>query len=70
MIKSVNPSTGNLIKEYNTYSTKEILSIIDEVSEEYHIWKDISYKDRSKILLDILLLEGQDNAYDIGIFIS
>ena len=53
MIKSINPSTGNLIKEYNTYSNEEILSIIDEVSEEYHIWKDISYKDRSKILLDI-----------------
>ena len=50
MINSINPSTGKLIQEYNIYSDKEILSIIDKVSDEYNIWKEVSFKERSSVL--------------------
>ena len=50
MINSINPSTGKLIQEYNIYSDKEILSIIDKVSDEYNTWKEVSFKERSSVL--------------------
>ena len=53
MIKSINPSTGELIKEYQTYSDDDVLSIIKKVSSEYINWKNVSFDKRSKILLDI-----------------
>jgi len=53
MIKSINPSTGNVIKEYNLYSDDYILSIIEQVNQEYLIWKKVSFKDRAKVLFNI-----------------
>ena len=53
MIKSINPSTGNVIKEYNLYSDDYILSIIEQINQEYLIWKKVSFKDRAKVLFNI-----------------
>ena len=53
MIKSINPSTGNLIEEYSAYSDNFITSVIDEVAIGYSEWKNVSFKDRSKILHNI-----------------
>ena len=53
MIHSINPSTGKLIKEYNPYSNGEVLSIIDEVSNQYVSWRSTSFKNRSKVLYGI-----------------
>ena len=53
MIKSINPSTGNVIKEYDIYSEDSILSIIDEVNQEYLLWKKVSFRDRAKVLFNI-----------------
>ena len=53
MIKSINPSTGNVIKEYNLYSDDYISSIIEQVNQEYLIWKKVSFKDRAKVLFNI-----------------
>ena len=53
MIHSINPSTGKLIKEYQSYSDDDVLSIINQVSKEYTKWKDTSFSQRSEVLLDI-----------------
>ncbi len=53
MINSINPATGKLIKEYQPYSNAAVLSIIKDVSDEYSNWKAITFKERSKILMDI-----------------
>jgi len=53
MIKSINPTTNKIIKEYKEYSSSTIESIINEVSEEYLIWKTKSFNERQDILIDI-----------------
>ena len=53
MIKSINPSTGKLIQEYNIYSEEEIELIIGQVSDEYNVWRMISFQERKNILLNI-----------------
>ncbi len=53
MIKSINPSKGKLIQEYSTYSDQDVISIVNHVSDEYNIWRDVSFQDRKQILLDI-----------------
>ena len=53
MIKSINPSTNSVINNYKLHSDKDIALIIDSVSLEFKKWKNISFKDRAKILNDI-----------------
>ena len=53
MIRSINPSTQKLIKEYPAYSDSEVLNIIDHVSNEYVHWRKISFEERSKTLFTI-----------------
>ena len=53
MIKSINPSNGELIKEYESYSDDKVLSIINEVSSEFSTWRKISFNQRSQMLCDI-----------------
>ncbi len=53
MIKSINPSTGKLIQEYNIYSEEETALIIGQVSDEYNVWRMISFQERKNILLNI-----------------
>ena len=53
MIQSINPSTEQLIKEYTPYSDMQVLSIIEEVANEYTLWRSTSFQERRKILHDI-----------------
>ena len=53
MIRSINPSTEQLIKEYTPYSDSDVLSVIEEVSNSYTSWRSTSFQERSKILHDI-----------------
>ena len=53
MIASTNPSTGKLIQEYNVYPDTKVVSIISRVSDEYNIWREVSFEDRKQVLLDI-----------------
>ena len=53
MIKSINPATGNLIKSYKLYSSDRIEKIINLTSEEFNLWRSISFKERKCILLDV-----------------
>ena len=53
MIRSINPSTGQLIDEYTPYSDMQVLSIVEDVSNAYISWKNVSFKERAKVLYDI-----------------
>ena len=50
-LKSINPATGKIIDEYQEYSNSDVDSIIDNVSNEFFIWKNISFDERKNILL-------------------
>ena len=53
MLESINPSTGQLLKQYKEHTDNQVLSAINDVSEEYLNWKETPFKKRSQILLDI-----------------
>ncbi len=55
MISSINPSTGEHIKNYEAFSDEKVSSIINQVSKEYNNWKTQSINKRSKVLHDIPL---------------
>ena len=52
-LKSINPATGEIISEYQKYSDNYVYSIIDDVSNDFLIWKNISFDDRKNILIAI-----------------
>lgn len=53
ILKSINPSTGKKIKEYKCFSENKVNSVINNVYEDYHLWKNISIEKRSEVLLSI-----------------
>ena len=52
-LKSINPVTCKLINEYETYSEQKINLIIEDVSIDFSIWKDISFNKRRDFLLSV-----------------
>ena len=53
MIKSINPATNKTIAHYEEFQNDKVGFILEEVSKEYELWKTISFKERSHILLNI-----------------
>ena len=53
MIKSINPATNKTIGHYEEFQNDKVGFILEEVSKEYELWKTISFKERSHILLNI-----------------
>ena len=49
-LKSINPATGKIIDEYQKYSDNYVSSLVDDVSNDFLIWKDISFDSRKNIL--------------------
>jgi succinate-semialdehyde dehydrogenase/glutarate-semialdehyde dehydrogenase len=49
-MKSINPATGKLIKEYEQMSTSEIDTILDDANEAQKKWADKSFKERAEVL--------------------
>ncbi len=65
LMKSINPANGELIKEYQEYSTEEVNSIIDSVDQDWRAWKTTTFKERSALMhkaSDILLAERDECA--------
>ena len=52
-LKSINPATGILIDEYQLYSDSQVGIIIDNVSSDFAIWKDLPFCERKNILINI-----------------
>ena len=53
MIQSINPSTGDLIKTYDAYSSEEVGRKIDSAHLEYKNWKSVGFSERKDIFTNI-----------------
>ena len=49
-MKSINPATNDLIKEYTEYSFQKVETIIDEVNSEFYRWRKTSFSERSNLM--------------------
>ena len=53
MLKSINPATNKLIKEYSEYSNDKVQKIISDLSNEFLDWRLQTFKTRKNLLLEI-----------------
>ena len=53
ILKSINPLTGKKIKEYKCFSENKVNSLINNVYDNYQLWKNISIEKRSELLLSV-----------------
>ncbi|MEJ2542747.1 MAG: NAD-dependent succinate-semialdehyde dehydrogenase [Calditrichaceae bacterium] len=49
-MKSINPSTGELIKEYHEHTSKEVSFIIEKANHTFLKWRETSFSDRSSLM--------------------
>ena len=61
-MQSVNPFTGEVIKNYKEYSSEEVTSIISQVDHAFLQWKLTDFEQRAKLLknLQALLIERKN----------
>lgn len=67
-IKSVNPTTGEVLDEFTELNQQQLSKILENSQQAFHQWKDTSFSER-KILLkktaDILRTEKEQYAHQI-----
>lgn len=51
-LETVNPATGELVKSFNEMTKKEIDDIINYAHQQFAEWKNTSFKDRSRLMLN------------------
>ena len=56
MLKSVNPTTGETIQTYESYSEKGIEKIINSVDKYWHHWRSTSFFHRSQLMQNLASL--------------
>ncbi len=49
-MKSINPFTGEIIREYREHSTSEVVQIIRDVNSSWLTWKETSFASRSILM--------------------
>ena len=49
-MKSINPSTGELIKEYKEHTTNEINGIIQNTANAFIEWREVPFTERSRLM--------------------
>ena len=49
-MKSINPTTGEFIRDYAEHDQKEVNEIIENVQKEWLSWKETSFKERTELL--------------------
>ncbi|MGA2823127.1 MAG: NAD-dependent succinate-semialdehyde dehydrogenase [Bacteroidales bacterium] len=52
-MKSINPTTNEVIREYPEHSSSEIKSIIEDVHTEWLTWKETSFEHRSGLFRNV-----------------
>ena len=50
-MKSINPATGELIREYRDHSPQDVLKIIENVHVEWLTWKERTFEDRAALMI-------------------
>ncbi len=64
-MKSINPATNELIKEYSEYTPDEVKKIIESVEKDWQSWKKTSFAERAGLMkkaADILIRERDECA--------
>jgi len=61
-MQSINPFTGEVIKNYTEYNSEEVTSIINQVDKAFQQWKLTDFEQRSKLMknLQALLIERKN----------
>lgn len=69
-MQSINPFSGQIIKEYREYSSAEVEEIITKVDQAFHSWKLSSFEQRAICMknLQAKLLEKKEEL--VGIIVS
>jgi succinate-semialdehyde dehydrogenase / glutarate-semialdehyde dehydrogenase len=49
-MKSINPATNQLIKDYTEYTPDEVRKIIEQVDNEYRRWREVDFADRAVLM--------------------
>ncbi len=49
-MKSINPATNELVKEYKEHTSEEVVQIIGNVDDEFKKWRETSFAERSKLM--------------------
>lgn len=63
-MKSINPATNKLIKEYPELSPEKVQVILTKVDNEWQHWKTTSFANRSRLMLQLALeLRGNIDRY-------
>ncbi len=52
-MKSINPATNEVIKEYTEYTPTEVQNIIQAVETDWRIWKTFSFADRARLMKNV-----------------
>jgi len=50
VLKSINPFTGKLIKEYSEMSSEEIEEILTGADDAFHQWQTVDFAERAKLM--------------------
>jgi len=69
-MKSVNPFTGRVIKEYAGHTTQETLSILEDVHHEWQRWKETSFSYRSELFHNAARILRKRKEYFAGLITS
>ena len=66
-MQSVNPFTGEVIKNYTEYTSEEVTSIISQVDKAFQQWKLTDFEHRAKMMknLQSLLIERKNELAEI-----
>lgn len=51
-MKSINPATNEIIKEYTDHTPEEVTRIIDQVNKKYLAWRNFSIPERAKLMFN------------------
>ncbi len=51
-LETINPATGELVKSFTEMTKKEVDDIIDHAHDAFLSWRNISYTERSKLMLN------------------
>jgi len=49
-MKAINPTTGELIKEYTEHTPDQVKEILGQVDDEYKRWRETDFSQRSKLM--------------------
>ncbi|MGD8305636.1 MAG: NAD-dependent succinate-semialdehyde dehydrogenase [Ignavibacteria bacterium] len=69
MLRSINPATEKIIKEYPEMNSKQVSEIIKYTDASFHLWKKTSFNERSELMINAAnILRGNKN--DLGKIIT